>query len=406
MDAVDARGERTGVTARLLRCARSPRGQSSFDVIVVGAGPAGSATASLFAQQGRRVLLLDAARFPRAKPCAEYVSPGGVAILERLGALERIEATPTHRWLRGMQLRSPRGNRHLIEYHTLDGSARRGLSVPRLVMDAALLDVARARGAEVREGFRVRAVWHANGQVRGVIGPLGERLGAELVIGADGLHSVIARGVGARRPALWPRRLGLVSHWEHVDWPEDFGCMLVGQRGYVGVAPLDNSGLVSVGLVGGMPRGRLGASAAALEAGLSDFPELQKRLRGGRLVGPVQGIGPLCVRLTTCSGPGYRLVGDAAGFFDPFTGEGIFRALRSAELVAACPASYAQKRRRAFSTKERLVALIQVCVQTPRLMDYAVQRLQRRPLVAQDLGGVLGDLLPARLDLAWRLLGP
>src|SRR5450631_2308869 len=106
--------------------------QSSFDVIVVGAGPAGSATASLFAQQGRRVLLLDAARFPRAKPCAEYVSPGGVAILERLGALERIEATPTHRWLRGMQLRSPRGSRHLIEYHTLDGSARRGLSVPRL----------------------------------------------------------------------------------------------------------------------------------------------------------------------------------------------------------------------------------------------------------------------------------
>ena len=64
----------------------------TYDVIVVGAGPAGSASASLFAEQGRRVLLLDAARFPRAKPCAEYVSPGGVAILDRLGALERIEA--------------------------------------------------------------------------------------------------------------------------------------------------------------------------------------------------------------------------------------------------------------------------------------------------------------------------
>jgi flavin-dependent dehydrogenase len=182
--------------------------------------------------------------------------------------------------------------------------------------------------------------------------------------------------------------------------------MLVGPRSYVGIAPLDNDGLVSVGVVGRMPRGRLGASAAALAAGLADFPELHKRLSRGRLAGPVQGIGPLAARMRRYSGPGYRLVGDAAGFFDPFTGEGIFRALRSAELVATCPSCYAQERTRAFSTKERLVALIQVFVQTPRLMDFAVQRLQRRPQVARDLGNVLGDLLPARLDLAWRLLGP
>jgi menaquinone-9 beta-reductase len=278
--------------------------------------------------------------------------------------------------------------------------------VPRLVMDAALLDVARARGVEVREGFRVRDVWHADGQVRGVIGPHGEPLGAELVIGADGLHSVIARALVARRPAPWPRRLGLVSHWEHVDWPEDFGHMLVGSRGYVGIAPLDHSGQVSIGLVGAMPRGRQGASAAALEAGLAEYPELRSRLSRGRLAGPVQGVGPLASRVRTCAGPGYRLVGDAAGFFDPFTGEGIFRALRSAELVAACPDEYAPARARAFSTKARLVALIQVFVQTPHLMDFAVRRLQRRPRVAQDLANVLGDLSPARLDLAWRLLGP
>jgi flavin-dependent dehydrogenase len=395
MDAVDDNGG-------LSQTSRS----RSYDVIVVGAGPAGSASASLFAGQGRRVLLLDAARFPRAKPCAEYLSPGGVAILARLGALERIEGACTHRWLRGMQIQAPGGGRHLIEYRAVDGSAQRGLSVPRIVLDAALLEVARARGAEVREGFRVREVWHENGQVHGVIGPDGQRLAAELVIGADGLHSVIARDVDARRPALWPRRLGLVSHWKNVDWPEDFGRMLVGPRGYVGVAPLDNDGQVSVGLVRSMPAGRLGASAAALEAGLSDYPRLYKRLSSGRLAGPVHGIGPLSSRLKTCSGPGYRLVGDAAGFFDPFTGEGIFRALRSAELVATCSENYAHARARAFSNKARLVALIQVFVQTPRLMDFAVQRLQRRPQVAQELGSVLGDLLPARLDLAWRLLGP
>jgi flavin-dependent dehydrogenase len=379
----------------------------SPDVIVVGAGPAGSASACLFADQGRRVLLLDAARFPRPKPCAEYVSPGAVAILDRLGALERIEAAPTHRWLRGMQLQAPDGSRHLIEYQAADGSARRALSVPRLVMDTALVEATRARDVEVREGFRVRGVWRTpTGVVRGVVGPAGEHLAADLVIGADGLHSVVARAVRARRPAVWPRRLGLACHWAGVEWPQDFGRMLVGPRGYVGVAPLDNAGQVSIGLVSEMPRGRLGPPAAALEMGLAAYPELWERLRRGRLVGPVHGIGPLAARARACGGPGYRLVGDAGGFFDPFTGEGIFRALRSAELVAACPETYETARARVFSTKERLVALIQVFVQTPRLMNFAVHRLQRRPRVARDLANVLGDLAPARLDLAWRLLGP
>ncbi len=352
------------------------------------------------------MLLLDAARFPRTKPCAEYVSPGGVAILDRLGALERIESADSHRWLRGMQLEAPRGARHLIQYRASDGNPRRGLCVSRLVLDAALLEGARALGVEVREGFRVRRPWTEEGRVRGVVGPDVERLAADLVIGADGLHSVIARGIGARRSALWPRRLGLVAHWDHVDWPDDFGHMLVGPHGYVGIAPLDDHGRVSVGLVGPMPRGRLGAATAALETGLSEYPKLHRRLRRGRLVGPVQGIGPLATRVRAFAGPGYRLVGDAAGFFDPFTGEGIFRALRSAELVTSYPMSYARERVRTFSNKERLVGLIQVFVQTPRLMDFAVERLQRRPQVATELGSVLGDLVPARLDLAWRLLGP
>lgn len=386
---------------------RSGRAGSEDDVVVVGGGPAGSASAILFAAQGRRVLLLDAARFPRAKPCAEYVSPGGVEILARLGALERIVANHPHRWLRGMQLQAPSGRaRHLIEYQTADGGARLGLSVSRLVLDTTLLELARASGVEVREGFPVRDVWQADGRVRGVIGPDGEQLAAGLVIGADGLHSVVARAVNARRSACWPRRLGLVAHWNDVDWPEDFGCMLVGRRGYVGIAPLDDRGHVSVGVVGGMPRGRLGPPVAVLAAALAEYPELDARLQRGSLAGPVRGVGPLATRVRKPAGPGYRLVGDAAGFFDPFTGEGIYRALRGAELVTAGIDDYAQARERAFSTKQRLVALIQIFVQTPPLMDFAVARLQRRPGVARDLGRVLGDLVPARLDLAWQLLGP
>jgi len=118
------------------------------------------------------------------------------------------------------------------------------------------------------------------------------------------------------------------------------------------------------------------------------------------------GAGPLARRVKRVRGPGYALVGDAAGFLDPFTGEGIFRALRGAELLAASPDQYAQRRGKAFGAKERLVALIQVFVHVPKLMDFAIRRLGERTSVARELGSVLGDLRPARLDLAWRLLGP
>jgi flavin-dependent dehydrogenase len=239
-----------------------------------------------------------------------------------------------------------------------------------------------------------------------VEGAAGERVAADLVVGADGLHSVVARAVGVSRAAHWPWRLGLVAHFGGVDWPEDYGQMLVGRHGYVGVAPLDDRGLVSVGLVRPMPRGRLGSPRAAFAAGLADYPGLADRLARGRLVSGVTGVGPLARRVTACAGDGWALVGDAAGFFDPFTGEGIFRALRGAELLAADPPSYARTRRRLLTAKERLVSLIQVLVQTPPLMDYAVRRLNRRAAVARELGAVLGDLAPARLALAWRLLGP
>src|SRR6267143_2887965 len=103
-----------------------------------------------------------------------------------------------------------------------------------------------------------------------------------------------------------------------------------------------------------------------METSLAHYPELQKRLRRGHISGPVLGIGPLARRVRHPAGQGFALVGDAAGFFDPFTGEGIFRALRGAQLLAANPETYAANRRHAFTAKELLVVLVQLFVQTPR----------------------------------------
>jgi len=384
----------------------------SYDAVVVGAGPAGSATASLLAGQGRSVLLVDTTHFPRPKACAEYVSPGGVAILQRLGVFEVLDLGQTGRWLDGMRIIAPSGASHLVTY----GHRHHALSVPRRALDAALLEVARGHGAHVREGFRVQRVWREGTQIRGVVGAADERIAAGLVVGADGLQSVIARALGLRRPARWPRRLGLTVHLAGVAWPAAHGEMWVGRHGYVGVAPLDECGLLSVGAVLPLPRRSSHQSSpsrhtsataiARLQCALAEFPALARRLAAGRPVEPVRGAGPLAQRVRACAGPGFALVGDAAGFFDPFTGEGIFRALRGAELLAADLASYPAARAGAFGPKERLTALIQLFVQVPALLELAVRRLEARPGLARRLGAMLGDLEPASLDVALRLLLP
>jgi geranylgeranyl reductase family protein len=387
----------------------------SHDVVVVGAGPAGSATAARLAAGGWDVVLLDRARFPRPKPCAEYLSPGGVAALRRLGVFEHLDER-AGRALRGMELRAPNGSRSLLEYR--DGaSARAGLAVPRETLDAALVDLAQAHGVQVVEQVQVTDLQLAHGTTLGVVGRgeggRGMAYRARLVVGADGAHSRVSSRLGLRTTRSWPRRLGLVAHLDDVHWPEDHGEMHVGRRGYVGVAPLGD-GRLSLGLVMPMPGGRLGVPRAALCAALLEYPELAARLGVRRDqevhgLGEVRGVGPLAHAVRASAGPGFALVGDAAGFLDPFTGEGVFRALRGAEILAPIvdaalagradvvdiQAEYERARRDAFRAKERLTTLIQVFVHVPSLMNLAIDRLRRRPRLGARLGRVLGDLEPA-----------
>jgi len=394
------------------------------EVVVVGGGPAGSASAALLADAGHDVVLVDRARFPRRKPCAEYVSPGAVAILERLGAFAFLDANVGRR-LRGMEIRTPSALPHLVQYRE-DGRPARSLSISRYHLDAALLRAARARGVRVLEGFRVAAVLTSEGAVSGVVGG-GARenvtMHARLVVGADGAHSVVARSFNLRRTRRWPRRLGLVAHVAGVPWTEEHGEMHVGPRGYVGVAPVGND-VVSVGLVRSLPSAPLGPAGPALDAALADYPELAARLGSGRRVGSVQGVGPLSYGVRAVAGAGFALVGDAAGTVDPFTGEGIFRALRGAEILADVAGraladerdpidlqpAYASARRAAFRSKERLTELIQVLVHAPMLLGYVLERLRRRPEVAANLGRVLGDLEHADAVMTgrsmWGLLRP
>ncbi|TMB82556.1 MAG: hypothetical protein E6J39_08460 [Chloroflexi bacterium] len=148
--------------------------------------------------------------------------------------------------------------------------------------------------------------------------------------------------------------------------------------------------------------GRLPAQQR-FESAITGLPAVAARLRGSRRLTPIHGAAPIGHRVTRVAGDGWLLVGDAAGFIDPFTGEGIYRALRSARLAAEAlgrpDASVAQHyvaaRRAGFASKDALTWLIQGMLAAPPLLSYAVRRLGARPRLAEVLGGALGDCRPA-----------
>jgi geranylgeranyl reductase family protein len=386
------------------------------DVLIVGGGPAGSSTAHALARAGIDVLVLDRARFPRPKPCAEYLSPQASRILAEMGALTAVEASGAAQ-LAGMVIRAPNGERIVGEFGrcAFRGFTDRGLSVRREVLDTILLDRARAAGARVVEGTRVLDVEHDRaGRVTGVRTLSGDGATsvqhARLVIGADGLRSVIAKRLGLMRFARWPRRLALVTHYTGVGDIGTCGEMHVERDGYVGIADV-GGGVTTVALVVPAARARE-LSAAFLDRWLGAHPQLAPRFGKAQRVSPIQITGPFSSHARRAWAPGVALVGDAADFFDPFTGEGIYAALRGGELLSGFAievlraatsrdadralAAYHQARRSEFRGKWTVERMIGAVVGSPILMNRAARALAARRDMADLLVGVTGDFVPAR----------
>lgn len=380
----------------------------TWDAIVVGGGPAGSATAARLAAGGCRVLLLDRERFPRRKPCGECVNPAAVAALRQLGAWPAVEELP-HAPLLGWTIAAPGGDRFTGRFP----SEVRGIAVARTVFDHALLRFAEDRGAEVRTGVRVTELERQGSRVAGVRTAAGEVLRARVVIGADGLRSAVARRLGLPRRAPRLLKIALTAHLEDVAVPAGCGELRASANGCLGVAAV-GEGLANVTVVvAGAGRRDVAGEAERY------FDEAVARYGlAGRRVDEVLATGPFDCPMRDVVADGALLVGDAAGYYDPFTGQGIYRALRGAELAAGAllPAlaagevsaaalrGYARAEHREFAPGERLQHLVEAFVSRPRWLGWAARRLTRRPALGDSLIRATGDLVHPRTLLRPSLL--
>jgi len=398
------------------------------EVIVVGGGPAGASTAHALAREGIDVLVLDRAKFPRDKTCAEYLSPQASRILFDMNVLDEIErSSPAH--LAGMRVRAPNGQSADGEFastHGFRGFRDYGLAVRRTILDAIVLGGATAAGARVEELVRVTDLAKDHtGRVTGVtvIAPDGSaqtRTG-RYVIGADGLRSVVGRRLGLTRTSrFFPKRLALVAHYGGVRDVGALGEMHVDYGGYFGIVDVGR-GLMNVAVVVPMSRAReIGASRTEFfEQWIATRPYLAERFIGAERVTPVRATGPFASASRRAWAPGAALVGDAADFFDPFTGEGIYAALRGGELLAPFIAEslrgatrdenrsltgYEAARRSEFGGKWQLERIVGMAIAYPYFLNNAAKALSRRKEMADLLVGVAGDFIPTKVVLNPRFL--
>jgi flavin-dependent dehydrogenase len=389
-------------------------------IAIVGGGPAGAVLAARLADTGREVVVLERSPVWTWRAGGVFTSPAAVAALRRAG-LDPETLAAVARPIPAMRVETLAGTAFRLTYGTETGGEP-AVGFDRAGLDPALLSLAEVAGADVRRGWHVT---DADPRQRTLTArdPSGKAttIRASVVVGADGLHSVVARGADVARPARLDPRVGLTYHLPDTD-PETCrdARMQVLRDGYVGIAPVAG-GRVNVGIVlGGSWRPvlrRRGARAVAdsIVAAIPPTEEDPAIWRHGSPSDHVAGAWPLGHRVTRRAGPGWLLIGDAAGFLDPFTGEGLHRALVSAELAAAAIAAHERGRpgafaaydramRRRFLAKDAVSWLVQAFLGRPALFEYAARRVAARPTVRATMGLVMGDLVPAGRALDPRFL--
>ena len=347
--------------------------------------------------------------FPRDKACGEYLTPGAVQLLrDEIGILPRLldagAAALTEETI-------------VPHNHRAFSGTTDALACPRVVTDKVLRDAAEAAGASVLEGFNVRRILRNRGDFCGVSGTdaSGEMqsISAKVVVGADGTHSLVAREMGVVRPVPRLQKIALVTHYRRenssgsgvtMHLPRDHSDACCGLGVACGPEETRNVNIV-------VPQSEAPKMAGRRQDYFEErlrrsFPAVWDEVQHGVQVGPLRSVGCFGHHTRRAADDGAVLVGDAATFIHPFTGEGVYFALRGAQLAADAVSdafergdvsrhslrSYDKARRAELLPRYRLCDLVQRVVHSPTLLGWGAERLRRSAPLTDLLLRAVGDV--------------
>ena len=348
----------------------------SFDVAVVGGGPAGLATAIFASRAGLSTVMLDRSSGPPDKACGEGLMPAGVRVLEAMGARDRIGSADCAPFL---------GIRYVQE----DGSCAEGrlpspgLGIRRTALTSALARRAGECGVEMRWSCQVEGFTTTAESV--TLAAAGGAVVARVLVAADGLHSRLRRLAGLDRPSRLPQRLGLRQHFRVAPWSE-FVEVHLGDGAEAFVTP---AGAERVGIAFLFERDAVGETIS-FENLLRRFPSLASRLADAPADSRARGAGPLAQGVRSRIADRFVLVGDSAGYVDAITGEGISLALVGAQALGAILPGALER----GATRDSLLPYERAAAREFRrytVVCRSVLGLARRPRLRRRVVGFLGS---------------
>ncbi len=345
-----------------------------WDAVVIGAGPAGSVAARQLAMRGRRVLLLDKAKFPRSKVCGCCLNRTAMAVLERAGLgslVARLEARTIER----LELVSERGRRASL-------SLRGGVSVSRASLDLALIEEAVRAGAEFVQDCAA-TVGPVVGSTR-VVRAGEETRAAEVVVVADGLAGTSLKEVPGFEPEVSPgTRVGISCVLEDGPFARGAITMVCGRRGYVGAVWLEDGRLDVAGALNAAWMKGVGGPAAAVTKIYEDAGVAVSGLADAAWRGT-----PGLTRRRKIEAERLVVIGDAAGYVEPFTGEGMAWAMMCGEAIAGVIESgtiWAQAHRELIGRRQRECRWIARLLRNPNICSLAIGVLGAAPALAAPI---------------------
>jgi 2-polyprenyl-6-methoxyphenol hydroxylase-like FAD-dependent oxidoreductase len=385
------------------------------DAVVAGGGPAGSTCALLLARAGLTVTLVERATFPRRKVCGEYLNSGAVAALDRIGVLNDVRAQAFA--LHGVRLVPPHAP--AVELPFTSGA----LSCERETLDAILLRAAVYAGVTVVHG-RVEDVLRDRGRIDGLWvrndDGTAYEVRARWTVGADGCGSIVARRAGLVRHSWQRPRFAVGGHYTGFGDLGGFVEMYVGAGAYFALNPLSHD-MTNVMVV--VPKSALKRWSGFVDEGVAgkaaELGRGHRSFAAAHRVGTRAAYGPLAHSVRAPITRGAVLIGDAAGFLNPFTGQGVFLALTSAEhaaraIIASAAnragetgafATYAGDRRADFAARKRLSAAVGWLIDVPPLARRAAAKLARSPRLSATLVDALAGMRPPQTALVPAVLG-